>query len=219
MVSKHHPKACSQHPPLLPLPSCLGWGSTRGRVSTGTLLAMNQGRIKGLSVHSYSQSRRDGEWLQGAQPGRSRPPAAPEHCVLLQMAISTISTAAEDVQISGPWMHASSSGPECPTHTHTTEQQPHTLLAAFPPLLSSEHPSHLLTAHPSLFASHGCCHLTAHPFLLLGAHPSLCHRPYLSLLSAHPPLCHGPYPSLLAAHPSPPLLRNTTVLTSGSASS
>jgi len=181
-------------------------------VSTETpLFIMSQGRIRGRSVHTCSQSRGDGERLQGAKSRQFWPPAAPEHGVLLQMAIRT---AAEVVQTSGPCVHKSLHGPE--RGTHTAEQPPHTLLAARPPPHFSAHPSHLptarlssslpihpfsihihpllmhihlSTAHPSLFASHGCPHLTARPSLPLAAHPSLC--------------C-GPHPSLLAAHPSAP---------------
>lgn len=130
MVPRHPPRACSQrpgmeqlpeHPPLLPLPSCPhAWVGAAHRTecpesqSTETVISHEPGLDQRTQCSSCSQSRRDGQWLQGAQPRRSWPPAAPEHCVLLQMAIRT---AAEVVQTSSLWVHASSHGPERITHT------------------------------------------------------------------------------------------------------
>ena len=162
-------------------------------MSTETpLFVMSQGRIRGRSVHTCSQSRGDGERLQGAKSRQFWPPAAPEHGVLLQMAIRT---AAEVVQTSGPCVHKSLHGPE--RGTHTAEQPPHTLLAARPPPHFSAHPSHLPTARLS-------SSLPIHPFSI-HIHPLLTHIHLSSSLHIHPSLPYTDAPTSLRVHPSPSL--------------
>lgn len=118
VVPKHPHRACSQHlrmdllpehPPLLPpAPHAWVWGVQRQSEHLEPIV--NREPVPGQRMQcSLSQPRRRG-WrtLQGTQPGRSWPPAAPEHHVLLQMVIRT---AVEVVQTSGSRVHASAHGP------------------------------------------------------------------------------------------------------------